>query len=222
MSPIPDAARACLLVLPLLLAGCSSDSDVSWSQLYDAGKMALTSGGSSVTLEQAAAIPYATMGVRLGDGNQQLIVLASNTPGGLIWTSSARIAITTDNGRILRTAGFAHNLDATVIEGDDALPYFRDPRAAPRDVIRDIDLWDMKEFSAPLRCQLVSAGSDDVEVLGKRIATHRVDENCRSDTLDWSFTDRFWMDDRGTVWKSVQYIHPQMDPLELEIFRPPA
>ena len=216
-SPIREAV---LIACALGLASCSSDSGADWSQLYEAAKLTFASDAGSVTLKEAAAVPYASMGVRVGDGAQAMVVLASGMQSEELWTSSARIALLTRGGRIVRTSGFAHNLSA--FAGDDPLPLFRDPAHAPVETTRQVDFWDMNLFAVTLHCRIASRGEDKVSILGASIDTHRVEENCTSEKPDWSFTDTFWMDKSGLVWKSVQYVHPGLDPLETEILRPSA
>ncbi len=219
--PMPSPIReAALIACALMLTACSSDSNTDWSQLYQAAKLTFASDAGTVTLKDAASVPYASLGVRVGDGGETMVVLASDMQSGQLWTSSARAALLTRGGRIVRTSGFAHNLSA--FAGDDPLPAFRDPAAAPVETTRQVDFWDMNLFSVTLHCRIASRGEDKVTILGSAIATHRVEESCTSDRPDWSFTNIFWMDRSGLVWKSVQYIHPDFDPLETEILRPPT
>lgn len=216
-SPIREAA---LLAAALALSGCSSEGGTGWQQFYDAAKMSFSSSGNSVTLDQAASIPYASIGVRVGDGPEQILVLAADMQGGRLWTSSAHIALSTRGGRIVRSSGLEHNLSGSA--GGAELADFADPDAAPREITRLVDLHDLNLFSVTLKCRIEPRGSDPVTILGSEIKTHRVEETCMAERPDWSFTDMFWMDDSGFVWKSVQHIHPDFDAVTIEILRPPA
>jgi hypothetical protein len=121
----------------------------------------------------------------------------------------------------VRTAGLPRNLDAVSFPaGDPVLDVARG--AAQRQSIRYSDFWDLNRYSVPLHCLTASRGTDQVVILGKSIAVTRVEETCESATMDWSFTDTFWVGASGLVWKSIQHYHPNYDPLELEILRPPA
>lgn len=217
LSPIRKAA---LLAAALALSGCSSESGTGWQQIYDAAKMSFSGSQDSVTLEQAAAIPYASIGVRVGDGQELILVLAADMQESKLWTSAARIAISTRGGRIERSSGLPHNLSGS--SGGGALSDFADPNARSRDVTRQMDFRDLNLFSLTVKCHIEPRGADPVTILGTQIKTHRVEETCRSEQPDWSFTDIFWMDDSGLVWKSVQHIHPDFDPVTLEILRPPG
>jgi hypothetical protein len=216
-SPIRSAALA---LAALALSACSSEGNMGWRQIYDAAKMSLGGDAGAVTLEQASAISYASIGVRIGDGPEQMLVLAADMQGGRLWTSSAHIALSTRGGRIVRSSGLPHNLSGS--EGGDALAGFADANARPREIVRQVDLQDLNLFSVALQCHIESKGADPVTILGAKIETHRVEETCRSERPDWSFTDIFWMDDSGFVWKSVQHVHPDLDAVTIEVLRPPA
>src|SRR5580698_5344419 len=73
-----------------LLAGCSSDSnsDANMFGKMAAQSIAVFGAKPSITLDQVASIPYATIGVRLGDGPQTLLVLATRTGDSFFWTSA--------------------------------------------------------------------------------------------------------------------------------------
>jgi hypothetical protein len=79
------------LAAVLLLTACSSDSGDSYSTYFRAVRQSLTTGFAKqkVTLKQAAAVPYASMGWSLNGGNENLIVLATDNGHELMWTSAA-------------------------------------------------------------------------------------------------------------------------------------
>lgn len=222
----PERLRTVLIGLaaaaPLLLGACSSDSSSGWTQLLGLAKQSFNRP-EKVTLEQAASIPYATIGVQFGDNPETVLVLASDLHGTRLWTSAARISITTRNGRILQTAGMPKNLTATYIQGNDTLANIAP--AAELATMRSSRLLDFREdsmFSIPVTCGLEPRGPAPIVILGKRLDTTRYDESCSSTVLDWSFTNSFWIDASGFVWKSIQHIHPDAGPVEIEVLRPPG
>lgn len=205
------------------LAGCSSDSGSGWPQLMELAKASFAQS-DGVSLQQAASVPYASIGVRVGDGQQIMLLLAADTGHTQLWTSKAGIAISTRGGRIIETAGLPKNLSATVFAGlSDPLPaLLRQAVVRPVSEARDADFGDLSEYSVPIRCRLEGGEDARVIILGHAIATRRFEEHCESSALDWSFTNLFWADRSGLVWKSIQYIHPHSDPVEIEVLRPPG
>jgi len=222
-APRRGIARALIPALALALAGCGSQSGgmSDWSQIV--GMAGDEFGPSpSITLAQAAALPYASLGLRIGDGSQMMVVLAASTSGDRLWTSVAKLAITTRDGRIVRTAGLPVNVDTMRFQGGIDPILAAAQGGPPRESLRFADYWDLNIYSVPIRCVTVSRGPDSVVILGKSISTTKVEESCEGSTLDWTFTDTFWVGSSGLVWKSIQHIHPNSDPIELEVLRPPA
>jgi hypothetical protein len=148
-----------------------------------------------------------------------MIVLAGDTGGQSLWTSAAKVAITTKDGRIVRTAGFAYNLGGYESRGDASRKF------GTRVVRWQADFPDLNLYSVPIVCQDREAGDETIVILGKDIHTRRIDESCASQVseLNWSFKNTYWVDsESGLVWRSIQHIHPRLDAIEAEILRPPA
>ncbi|MDE2135350.1 MAG: YjbF family lipoprotein [Alphaproteobacteria bacterium] len=207
-----------LIVAVCALAGCSTIGGGDVASLYAITK-SIWSDGGRVTLEQAAAVPYASMGVRLGDSPEAMIILAGDAGGQRLWTSAAGVAIMTNDGRIVRTSGFEHNLGG-----------YESRVGAPGEngvqVVRwQADFTDLNLYSVLITCRDRPVGDETIVILGKSIRTRHVVESCASDAsrLDWSFENTYWTDPvSGLVWRSIQHVHPQLDAIETEILRPPA
>jgi len=177
-----------------------------------------TGNNKKVTLEEAAAVPYASMGIRVGNSTETMIILASDTGGPLLWTAGAGIAITTRDGRIVRTAGLSHNLGGyepgSVSLGADGV----------RSTRWQADFPDLKLYSVAIACRSRPAVDETIIILGKDIQTRRINESCSTEGsgLDWSFDNTYWLDpSSGLVWRSIQHVHPLLDAIETEILRPP-
>jgi len=206
----------------LVLCACSSSNATDWEQAYNALRTAFDSNASAITLEQATAVPYASMGLRVDGGPEQLVVLAGGQNGPLLWTSSARIALETENGRIVRTSGFPFNLGSTVLPSSDPLTTVATTRTAESYRLL-IDLPDQNAYSITLNCTMQATGPETIRILGHDIPTIRVNETCHSARLDWQFTNSFWLgQSSGFVWRSHQFVHPKLGPIDTEILRPPG
>ena len=210
----------------LLLAGCSSadSGNTNYAQFFQLMKQSMTAtfGKVRVTRDQAASIPYASMGYRLDDGNQSLLVLATDSGGELLWTGPSHAVIVTRDGRIVRTVGLGHDLAGLTMRGggDPA------PSSATHGAFSTTRLEDFPElglYGTLVSCRAHLVGRQRIDILGQAITTNRVDEACRSQRPDWSFVDSYWVDaDNGLVWRSRQHIHPNGAEIETEIFRPPG
>ena len=180
-------------------------------------------GNVRVTRQQAAAIPYASMGYTVDGGNQSLLVLATDSGGELLWTSAAHVVIVTREGRIVRTVGLGHDLSGVTTRDQRPLPA---PAAAINGPFTSTRLEDFPEqglYGVLVSCRAHLVGRQSIKILGQAVPVLRVDETCTSRKPDWSFTDNFWVDgDKGLVWRSRQHIHPDGGIVETEIFRPPG
>jgi hypothetical protein len=176
-----------------------------------------------ITMEQAANIPYSSLGYRIGSSAEGLLVLATDNSDTLLWTSSNRRALATRNGRIVKSANFGFDLTDTRLLSSD--PFGAGPLTSKLDnysVRRLCDFADISHFGNLVEGSISLNGKDTIEILGASLTVLTLVENCRSEDLDWRFKNIFWIDDAtGFVWKSVQHIHPDLPPLTVEILRPP-
>jgi hypothetical protein len=217
----------CLAALTLTLTGgCSSagSGNTNYSQFYQIMKtsLAATMGKVRVTREQAAAVPYASMGYSIDGGNQVMLVLATDSNGELLWTSPTHVVIVTRDGRITRTLGLPHDLAAVTSPGGFPPPPVAALRAAFTST-RQADFPQLGLYGVSLSCRTRLVGRQKIDILGQPITANRVEESCRSQNPDWTFTDIYWLDpESAQAWRSRQHTHPKGGTVEIEIFRPPG
>ncbi len=222
ISPRLSIARlrdgVCIVLIASFLSGCSSESGMDFSDLWQVAKMSIGSDNQKVTLQQAASIPYASIGISVGENPQQILVLASANSQQQLWTSASRIAIMTEAGRIVRTAGLPQNLSGyTSRTGQQASP------AGGTSISYLVDFADIGAYSVEVSCRATSISSQSITILGTDIQTERIDEQCLAPNIGWSFTNRYWIDPTSkTVWRSIQYIHPKSEPIAIDTLRPIA
>jgi hypothetical protein len=226
LSKEPDPTRriALLALAVAPLAACSSSDSTEYGALGNAIKVELgLMPPPSITLQEAAGIPYSTLGFRIGNGGQTMLVLASANGDSLIWTASNRVSFLTKGGRIKRSAGFKWNLsDEQFLEPDPVAVGLQ--KSIPAQPIQRVaDFHDISRFGVPIAGTFKGFATDEVTILGQPLKTIAVTEICKCDSIDWNFENTFWADpDTGFIWKSIQNIHPNLDPITVEILRPPA
>lgn len=214
------------LTWALLAGGCSSSQsgNTAYSQFLRLTRQSLAAsfGNVRISREQAAAVPYASMGYSQNGGNEDMLVLGTETNGEQLWTSSRKVVIVIREGRIVRTLGLDYDLSGLTSQGNAVPP----PAAAVRAAFSTSRLEDFPElglFGVFVSCNARSAGRQTIKILGQPIATMRVNETCRSIKPEWHFTDNYWVDlDNGRVWRSRQHVNPKGGIIETQIFRPPA
>jgi len=210
------------------LAACSSSDtsqspyDLSYSTLSDALGVAMGfKEPRAVSREEAAAVPYSSIGYRIGDSGQGLLVLASQTGQTFLWTAASHVVIVTEGGRITKTAGFPWNLASTIFQGEDPAIDFNRSRSVA--TTRLLDFPDLTRFGIAISGTFTAAGPETIEILGQPLETIAMVEDCVCEDFGWHFQNKYWVDkDSKFVWRSEQYTHPKLDALKIEIFRPPG
>ncbi len=207
-------------VLWLCLAGCSDMGDLSSSDSVIMGKLlvhAITGIGSSssVPRTRVAAVPYATLGVRLGSSDESLFVLATKAGDDLIWRGGPQLAITTRDGRIVRTAGFVHNLSG--FEADTKAGSPSGGSQVGKTFLYDFA--DRSRYGIAVNCAVRNLGPERISIIGVTIETSHLAEDCAVPQIAWNFRNEFWQDANGFVWKSRQFVVPELDAFTLEVLR---
>jgi hypothetical protein len=212
------AARISAVCLATLaLAGCGSDSDFSqmggllWQNVSQIG-----GEGPPIARARAAAVPYASIGVRYGSNPEVMLILATDSGGDSEWLAGTQVSIVLRDGRIIRTVGFPHDLsgfqgpisDAGAVSSSGRYHYLYDFAAK-------------HIFGAIVECTQHDVGLEHIVLVGGEHDTRHVAEDCYAPQLDWRFRNDFWRDSAtGTTWKSIQNIYPDTDPITVSVLRP--
>ena len=214
MSDRLSVARILGLLPLLLLAGCQ-DSDLG--QLAQLAYTSVTTTPPKITRDQAAAVPYASMGLELGGTAQVLLVLGTETGNELDWFAGDQLFLRTRNGKIIRTVGLPYDLGG--LRQVDANRVAGPPSASG--VRYSFDFPDLGIYDALAQCSTQDTGNAMVDIFGSQITTRHIVEHCAVPDMRWNFDNEYWTDPMtGYVWRSTQYIHPNSLPVVLQVFRP--
>jgi len=211
------------LAVLLLAGGCSSEGS-AWREYFQIIGQGVSGSfrDVAVTRDQAASIPYASLGYRINGGNEGILVLATDSNGEQLWTAASHVVLLTRGGRVLRSVGLPHDIAGTTAQGG-TLPPLSDALRGPYHSTRAVDLPDIGAYGLSLSCTTTARGPQTISIIGTTINTVRVDEACRSNRPYWSFTDSYWIDAKtGFTWHSIQHLHPAGTTIQIEVFRPPA
>ena len=205
------------MILSGALGGCSSAGNADLRSITSIIKLAFAPP-QRVTIKQAAAIPFATIGIRLGNGPQAIATLATDDGTQRLWASGQKVMIaTTRSGQIQRTVGLGNNLTWMIPSGSS------EGNPAARRSTWTADFADLGIYAATIQCDAIASANVQISILGNSIATRRTNVRCVAPQLNWSFQNAYWTDlQTGQVWKSIQHVHPKLDPIEIETLRPPA
>jgi hypothetical protein len=206
--------------LATLVLGCGTNSDQA---RYASLAWRLVSGQrGEVSLEQASAIPFASLGVAIGRNDEGLMVLGLDEGARQEWYARTQM-LAMNNGRIVQSEGFPYNLSRLEVrsrDGGTIATGGAPPTGADYTLVADYR--DLSLIGAGAACRSVDTGEESIEILGTSLTTRHVVEDCRIALIDWSFENEFWVDpDTGFVWQSSQYVHPKLPRITFRVLRPP-
>ena len=175
---------------------------------------------SLITPEVIKEIPYASLLIKLGRTGKNLVILESIKDDIYTYLSSDSVYISIKSGRVIKTAGLKNNL----VE-------FIEPFS-----INDFDFSNNKyiksvlfySYDSPelirLKVQSITQdkGLETVDLFTSRMELRRYEETLTQDYLGWKVTNKFWLDENGFIWKSIQYISPKLPPIEIIVTKKPA
>ena len=225
-----------ILSLGLFLAGCSQQfQDVN--STFDEAFF----GSSDVELskEYIQTLPYSSIYAEVNDQGKIFMVLAyvgENPQTGaeqLKWMSSDNAMIVTENGRIVQTLLLPYeNLSGLVFQ---PLDVFSSANNSSADSSSTFDVstnpgaqkwqavydWQPNyRFGYKANITRTYAGNEPVETPLASIDTKKFQEKVNFPMLEQEITNQYWVDSKGQVLKTIQYLGPDMTRLELTVLKP--
>ncbi len=178
--------------------------------------------GPEITRELVDAIPYASLAAKIGRGPRSLLVLWDAKAEGLMWLSADNVAIVTRNGRVVRTAGLPENLSTTQFLDPDPLQAGAKNIAANREPRRRlIDFEPDGKYGVEIVSTSRVIGPRQIDITSITFDTILIEERCRASFLNWSFSNKYWLDPvDGFVWRSEQHVSPNIPIFTLEVLKP--
>ncbi len=217
------------------VAGCASNSrstlvdpDSTYSLVSETFASKVPPAGKyPLTTAQILDIPYATLGVRVGENPRGVMVLSTIDGKAHQWISNDFVSFVTLDGWLLKTHGLKRDLAATrwlPAAGQNPLAAFGQTGELPaRGVYREIDLKHADERGIAVESRFESAKDETIVVLGEEHLTRRIDEIASVRAWHWEVRNKFWVDpESGKVRRSVQQYCPEIAPIEMEVLRPAA
>lgn len=233
MTNVRTTVRVLALAATAALAGCASKGGGS---VGEAGEMvigvlerelfgsdeevAAVAAPAKVPRDMAAKLPYASIGVQIDDNPQFLFLLANQTPTDHLYTLGYQVSVVMRGGRIIRTQGLMQDVLGGRWEGEDiVLTAARN--GGTSEGVRWTETNDRGVGTREVRCIARYVQDETITILDTPMVTRRIEEECAVPELKWRFTNYFWVaPGSDQVWMSVQNIHPKVNPLVVETFRP--
>lgn len=203
------------------LAGCSSSP--TNSPTMDALISALhrpqrTADDYPLSREQIDQLPYAALGLRIGEQPRAILILATVQGSDLTWVSADRVQIVIRDGRIVRTQGLRRDLSEVHLVQDDVLwAVAADGRSRTALNTRSLHHDDESEVHAV--SELRSERVETIDILGTLRRTVLIREQLTIPQWRWATENHYWVDvQQRTVWRARQRFCPELPMFETERF----
>jgi hypothetical protein len=194
----------------LVLSSCSY---IDYGQLPATIKESIN--GKDIVIDDKFynAQKYSFAKIRIGKSIVAIAVLASASKEKYVWVSQDGARIHTNNGRITKTVGLQH--DVSTLEGDERikLTSFTNYESSKL-YIRNV-LLELSNPSAIISQQftLSEKGIDS-----KYFNSMLYEEDFTSGKLAFRGVNYYWVDPRGRVIKTEQFIHPSLPKIVIEFY----
>ena len=212
--------------LGLLLVGCSQqfqDLNATFNEaMYGNADV-------STSAEYIQDLPYASLYAQINDQGKIFMVLAfvgQNPETGaeqLKWMSSDKAMIVTENGRVVQTLLLPYeNLSGLAVKPTNALVPSFDVSAEPK-AQRWQATYDWQpgyRFGYSARIVRTYVTQETVQTPLASIETSKFIERVSYPALGETIENEYWVNSRGKVVKTVQYLGPDMTRLELTLLKP--
>ena len=227
--PLPRA-RVLVLALGLSasLGACSSGGPTLFQHLGGVMKTAITGApkappAAPVTRAQLARIPYATIALSKNGGPKAFLVPLVDNGGYLNYRDTSGAAVIMLGGAVSGTQSLGYDLRSVRFDRRDPIAHPTPLADWPDHVHRQYRyaLRDLGDYSITLDCVFMPVARETIEIVELRYNVMRVSEDCTDARRQ--VTNTYWVDpDTGFVWKSRQWLGPEIGQVTLEIIRPYA
>ena len=209
------------LVLPMIISGCaiidSNKIAPGYKEAFSTIKnLYFQDNNLKITSDVIEKIPFASALLKIGRGSQGLIILESINGYEETWVSADGLFIVLNKGRIVKTAGIEHNLIAfntnlNITTVDETIKYYQ---------YYSYDNPPLNNLKVEV--EINNKGMVKTKLFDKEKELFLTEETITSQYHGWSFTNKFWFDENGFVWKTRQKISPKLPFFEIEITKKPA
>jgi hypothetical protein len=209
------------LVFSFLLSGCSG----TYHAYYQTLKLGFSSKNDpEISLEHVQTSDIDLLEVKRGDRAKAILALAYLEAGQHKWISGDQAMLILEQGRIVRTLGFATNLVHLSDKSSDPLKYISKNISEPASQhtwIRKAD-WNTHEYGYQIVSSFDGGGEQELNILSKNIntrliienLTYRAQANYIRPTDTWK--NYYWFETTsGQLVKSIQLLSPFDEQLEM-------
>lgn len=202
-----------------MLSGCSQKFEDTFSTINTSINGYLDVDLSDSQLEK---LQYDSVYVKINNGKQILMILAlieNNKETGqeqLKWVSADKVMLITENGRIVKTLGLNHNLVDLRKTGNSSFSH------SDSQINSSFIYSWMPDYRYNFQASSQSSYIDDeiIHLSKWSVSTQYTIESIKFDSFkNHSFENRYWRNEANQTVKTIQYIGPNMDKIEMNFIK---
>lgn len=209
--------------LPLLLACLLLQACTQTQKGLEQTLLLAVNGPDDVTVtdEQIADLPYASLYARINNGPRIFVVLGYDENGQQKWVTQDKAMLVTAQGRLVKTLGLPDNLQQVSNLQQDPLTaglHLQDGAQWTR-----IAQWTEqgKVRAATLTSRFMRGDDQVLNIAGQRIASRVWTEQVRIDSTGDEWENTFWIDNStGEVIQANQMLAADAFPVTTTILKP--
>lgn len=142
---------------------------------------------------------------------QSVLVPGVETPRASTWLTPDGISLTNRGGFLIATRGLGHDLMVADVSGVQvAIASGGGTATRTHEYLDGNDQIQTERYS----CTITRDGAQTIEIFERRYATTAYSENCNGSS---NFTNRYWIDGKGVVWRAKQWVSPAIGYLEIDV-----
>ncbi len=205
-----------LLVLTLGLTACAGPAGtykVYWDSISTAFS---TPSDADISMQAVRASPYGLLMVKPGENPRAVMALAYLEHGQHKWISADDAMLITEQGRIVRTLGFANDVLFTQAQHADPLTLLPPEQLNGAKWQRQLDFAHNQLHGIVVTSVFSAAGEQSIEILQQAFSTRLVTEQVTFSNTNDSLTNSYWFDKTtGKLLRSHQQLAPFLPVFEL-------
>lgn len=174
-----------------------------------------------ITREQVEGIPYASVGISIGDAQMALVLLAQYDHHDLVWVSSDKASFYTRYGRLVRTIGLPCELKSMrTPAGDPVAKGLHQLNSAGELYAFEMDMSPGNHQSVEVISSFRKVGEESITILEKDYPTIKVEEQLRVPAWGWQSKNIYWVDAAdGHVWRTRQTYCPTLPSVQIDVLK---
>ena len=208
------------------LAACSDSGESNLQRLGALAKVSILGADEAepaveLTRTQLDQIPFATIALSLDGGPRAFLVPLADNGGYLTYLDQNRRGLVMKGGAVTATKALGQDLRAVRHHRDDPVAKPTPLAQWPDQIYRDYQYRqrDGADFSVTLACVFERVARESIEIIELKFDVARISEVCTNAARQ--VVNTYWVEeDTGFIWKSEQWLGPNLGRATVEIIRP--